>query len=135
MGFNDAFFLDDIAMQCPRSGGEAVYRARAILGIDVDDTQLAYRFSNPVVTNARNAIEIYPNPSSGKVTINCDLEEGEIANVRIVDAMGKLVKAQELKLGNNKVSLSNAKFSNGLYNFIITTSHGRTFNNKILLSK
>ena len=102
---------------------------------DVDDTQLAYRITNPVITNVRNDIEIYPNPSSGKVTINCILEEGESAIVRIVDTMGKFVKSQELKAGNNKVSLSSAKFSNGLYNFIITTSNGRTFNNKILLNK
>jgi len=127
--------LISIAYQNALIGGEAVYRARAILGIDVDDTQLAYRITNPVITNVRNDIEIYPNPSSGKVTINCILEEGESAIVRIVDTMGKFVKSQELKSGNNKVSLSSAKFSNGLYNFIITTSNGRTFNNKILLNK
>ena len=127
--------LISIAYQNALIGGEAVYRARAILGIDVDDTQLAYRITSPVITNVRNDIEIYPNPSSGKVSINCILEEGESAIVRIVDTMGKFVKSQELKSGNNKVSLSSAKFSNGLYNFIITTSNGRTFNNKILLSK
>lgn len=102
---------------------------------DVDDTQLAYRLPSAVTANDEKDFEIYPNPSSGKVTINCILEEGESAIVRIVDTMGKFVKSQDLKAGNNKVSLSSGKFSNGLYNFIITTSNGRTFNNKILLSK
>ncbi len=31
-----------IAYQVPMIGGEAVYRARAILKLDVDDTQLEY---------------------------------------------------------------------------------------------
>ncbi len=124
-----------IAYQFPSIGGEAVFRARAILGIDVDDTQLSYRLPSAVTANDEKDFEIYPNPSLGKVSIKCKLEEGETANVRIFDALGRLVKLQEIKSGENKISLGSTKFSNGLYNFTVKTSHDRIIVSKILLSR
>ncbi|MBK9413040.1 MAG: hypothetical protein IPN61_06365 [Bacteroidetes bacterium] len=55
--------LENIAFQYPSSGGEAVYWARAILHLDIEDNMISLRKRNPIVKAKRdseNYIQILP---------------------------------------------------------------------------
>jgi Concanavalin A-like lectin/glucanases superfamily/Secretion system C-terminal sorting domain len=66
------------------------------------------------------AADIYPNPSSNQVTISFD---GAVANLKITDAQGKLIRQQSIQ---NNATLSISSFDNGIYFFEIATEKGST---------
>lgn len=70
--------------------------------------------------NASNPIQIYPNPTKGKITI--DLNSSETAEVTILNALGKVVYNATMK--SNSIDISN--FQNGVYMIQVTTSKGNT---------
>ncbi len=70
-----------IAYQNPVIGGEAVYRARAILRLDLEDMPIGFRISG---NNAHDRpIRIWPNPTTGQLYISTSVvnEEGYVLSV------------------------------------------------------
>lgn len=63
---------------------------------------------------------IYPNPTSNQVTI---LFDGTVANLKITDAQGKLIRQQSI---TNNATLSISSFESGIYIFEISTDKGNT---------
>lgn len=59
----------------------------------------------------RSEFEIYPNPASEKITIQSS--QGEIGNLKIFDAQGKMVF--EKRISETSVDLDIRKFSPGVY--------------------
>lgn len=66
------------------------------------------------------AADIYPNPTSNQVTI---LFDGAVANLKITDAQGKLIRQQSIQ---NNTTLSISSFDSGIYFFEIATEKGST---------
>jgi hypothetical protein len=72
-------------------------------------------------------IEIYPNPTSGKLNIS-GLQPG--SRIQIFNATGVLMQAVNVKESKETVSLEN--YSKGIYFVIISDNHLRTVKHKII---
>jgi Domain of unknown function (DUF2341)/Secretion system C-terminal sorting domain len=74
-----------------------------------------------VVVGVRNALAlgamIYPNPASESTTVIVNLDAAEILQVRVLDALGKVVAQREMQgaAGQNRLDLNVAAFAAGVY--------------------
>jgi hypothetical protein len=119
--------------------GEAVFRARAILGIDVDDTELALRQSNSgLATSLEEKIKkltVIPNPTKGLVTANYPLQEFESATIQITDQFGRLMFSKVISYPSTLCNFDLSTNKSGVYYLNLTTSKGEAVNEKIVLIK
>ena len=119
--------------------GEAVFRARAILGIDVDDTELALRQSNFEQTLANEEknkkLTVIPNPTKGLFTVNYPLQEFEMATIQITDQFGRLMFNKVINYPSTLCNFDLSINKSGVYYLNITTSNGEVVNEKIVLIK
>ena len=67
-------------------------------------------------------MSVYPNPTNGKITIECE----EMESLEIVDVAGKLVYeiASSLPPRNDVVEIDISGFSKGIYFVRVTTNDG-----------
>ena len=108
--------LEQIAYQHPLIGGIAVYRARAILGIDVDDTQLAFReHSNAITESDINYITLTPNPSSGRFLVQLLNTDDAISQIMVFNFYGQLISCEGKQLNNHDYLLNLKGYSPGVY--------------------
>ena len=114
-----------IAYQLPIIGGEAVYRARAILKLDVDHTQLQYRFSEND-QNHSNEFALYPNPNKGTFMVNYRLEDNEKARIIIQNSIGQTIETRDLSTDLYNTSFSLSETGVGVYTVRLLVSSGRT---------
>ncbi len=97
--------LSGIACQNAWYGGDAVFMARALLGLEIDDVRENLRVSyNPM--NEKQSLA-YPNPTSGKI----NLSAMENATILVKDASGRILMNK--KVNNGQVDLS--ALENGCY--------------------
>lgn len=78
-------------------------------------------------------LKIYPNPSTGKFTVETNAKEGETTHLSVIDMSGKVVLSKELK-GNGALteSINLKKQSPG--NYIVTIEQGgKILKEKILI--
>jgi hypothetical protein len=125
--------LFTIAYQYPGIGGEAVYRARAILNLDLDDTQINYRLGKDGYKST--SINVYPNPSAGSFQFQYVLSEDEIATIEVYDMLGKIVYTKSLTATNSTHSIILKNCENGLYNLRLVSSNGSVYSNLLNLIK
>ena len=126
--------LEQIAYQHPLIGGPAVYRARAILGIDIDDTQLAFR-QYIINTIQRNLPELslVPNPSSGRVDVFVSLQEEEIKTIEVFNLSGIRVYNEAPIEHAGKISLNLDFCPEGIYQVRVVLDSGRELIEKLVL--
>jgi hypothetical protein len=75
--------------------------------------------------DAVSGIRIYPNPSTGEVTLDTREYKEELSEVSIVNAFGQSVRKYNMLNGNNNVlQLSLNHLSKGIYTVIIKTPNG-----------
>ena len=123
-----------IAYQSPYVGGEAVYRARAILNLDIDDTQFAYRLAD-VDSSTIRELFIYPNPSRGKFTINYNFEKDEVVNLTVFNLLGEIVGMYNMKSEDKLYSLDLSHLASGVYTVKSESSSKPISVNRIILLK
>ncbi|MBL0031303.1 MAG: T9SS type A sorting domain-containing protein [Bacteroidetes bacterium] len=111
--------LENIAFQYPSSGGEAVYWARAILHLDIEDNMISLRKRNPIVKGEEGFGKLYPNPASETVIYEYPLKQEEKGVFEIYDQLNKMIFASEILTTYHSIKTSG--FKNGVYNcrFII----------------
>lgn len=126
--------LKEIALQCPQNGGEAVYQARAMLGMVITEEKDCKLSAERSVNNSSaqnsliNSPKIYPNPTSGSFTVSWN--ELSTANLIIYSATGKQVYKNHLNKGENAITLDeNLK---GIFLYRISNEK-ETFSGKIIL--
>ena len=73
-----------------------------------------------ITENINKKLNIYPNPVSNMLTINCS----HISMVQIIDNMGKVVKVVSLKDATNPI-LSVGGLAKGVYHLRIQTTDGK----------
>jgi len=113
--------LLSIAYQMPSIGGEAVYRARAILKIDVDDTQFNYRLAGTSIRSEMATTAIYPNPNDGTFNLNYHVDTDHPAEILIRDVVGRTVHKQQLDNGNTHQIYLN--MPSGIYFLILNSDN------------
>lgn len=124
-----------IAYQLPILGGEAVYRARTLLGIDLDESLLASRFLTNGETISLDNYHLYPNPNNGSFTIKYSLQQDEIAQFMIMDALGKSLQTEQLSNENNFKRVNLTGQQNGIYFVTLKSNLGTTKNWKVIILK
>lgn len=115
--------LSSIAYQYPPAGGEAVYLARAILGLHIEDNLPLLRKGRNFeqVENTQPSFgRIYPNPATNSFVYQLDspLETTANMTIELTDAMGKTVLNQSLK-GNLRIPVNTERLFQGVYYYRI----------------
>lgn len=81
-----------------------------------------------------NALTVYPNPASEKVIVKMISNEKQIANITLVDVVGKTIQANTFMLNNgeNAIELDLTSVANGNYMINISTENGSHTENVIV---
>ena len=133
--------LQTIAYQNPITGGDAVYMARVMLFIDMDDDDGASRMHTTHNNNNNQQVEkkpkfnLYPNPNNGNMTLEYLIEGKESGLITIYDVSGRLVKQQTLNPENNLVIIIAQELSAGAYYYTITIADSKIKSDKLIIIK
>ncbi len=72
------------------------------------------------ILNNVSVSDIYPNPASDYVTVDYDFPaEVDVANIKIVNVLGSVVKEEQLETNNNKVKINISDLKDGIYFYSI----------------
>jgi hypothetical protein len=111
--------LTDIAHQCPRLGGSAVYAARAMLsaiqsdGPYLDDCPDGGSAGQQPSNMSKTGF-LYPNPASDQLTIQ--LEDWPACNrLELSDALGKSIMNIQLTPETKTLNIDISNIPNGIY--------------------
>jgi SprB repeat/Secretion system C-terminal sorting domain len=122
-----------IAYQSPYFGGEAVFRMRSILGIDLNDTQLSSKFANNGITDS-DMCSLFPNPNSGTFYL---LSNSEInhAVLRIYNLNSQLLQTISLNNKSNTYFVSLNELPNGMYHVELISDNNMLKSWKVVIQK
>lgn len=123
--------LMNIAEQCPYYGGEAVYRARAILEL-VNDSLIynddmnclpygIYREGKGIVEDSNSKITVKPNPANSYIKVKVNCRENEMYDVEIINAIGQKVLNTTLQC-NKENNISISYLQQGIYTVTVKTN-------------
>ncbi|MEP7169015.1 MAG: T9SS type A sorting domain-containing protein [Bacteroidota bacterium] len=126
----DTAALESIAYSTVTEGGDAVYYARAMLQLEITDTEdeedsrLAGS-PQPVsetITTVPDDIIIYPNPAKDEITVfSKGFTDNEQVIIKIYELSGRLLINQKFSSSANRVQLKLSNLSEGLYTISVNT--------------
>ena len=127
----------NIAIQCPYTAGDAVYRARALYAQFVDsiyfddlelcevdsnghsDRMLMVHNTQDTTVNADSVVQefvkLYPNPAKQLFNLAYFVKANGMINFEIFDQLGELIIESRLTGGANFAQYSTTNLSNGIY--------------------
>ena len=133
------FTIAHIALQCPISGGDAVYRARVLYAMKYpdekfDDKNACKEGNKPANRVQKNKTSgdlfVMPNPANNEFVSNFHLsDEYSSANLTLLNSLGMVVAEQKYDSSNNFVKWNTSDISNGVYVLLVTS------NNQVLQQK
>lgn len=135
--------LYNIAMQCPLSGGNAVFRARSMYalvdkGVHYDNFTIcalegiAIRKSN-VVKNGEYKASLFPNPADGKATLRYVLNENQTAKFSLHTTTGQFIFELILNAKSNTYTFSTSGLRPGVYHYKIISAEDGVLNGKLII--
>jgi hypothetical protein len=150
--------IEMLANTCPYLGGNAVYRARSILGmlnpgIHYDDlvicnSQGVYKNGTSKLQNwlaslaelkeqklnrLNDELIIYPNPAHNELFLKSYLKEGETATFIIFDLTGEIQLEFAVDDYSLNMPLDISSLKNGLYLYSYRVTNGRVFYGKLIV--
>ena len=128
--------LTEIAYQKPYIGGNAVYSARAILRLDINDIERTIQNKNLNVLNNPNKeidCKLYPNPAKDEVIVDFYGELPKDLFIELFDLLGNKVETQNLK--ENITKISTIKQNSGVYYFRIINNNELIKSGKLVIIK
>ena len=128
--------------QCPVSGGNTVFRARALLAIIDSDTHyndrdlcnrvgIALRTSKS--ENNLGNVKLYPNPANDKVTLLYQLQENETATFTVTNAVGQVVLQKQLKGEQVTFEFNTKGFAPSMYYYSLSGNNSLHENGKLII--
>jgi hypothetical protein len=135
----ESLALYDIAVQDPLDCGTAIYDARVMLGIDINDyTEPGHMMQN--FEEQATAVEdkigvLYPNPAHNSCTYEASLTETQSGFIMIYDLNEKLLQSYKLNSGDNKVEMDLSVYSNGVYMYQIVINGETIEHKKLVINK
>ncbi|MGB5024135.1 MAG: T9SS type A sorting domain-containing protein, partial [Saprospiraceae bacterium] len=137
----DQQIVNDIASQFALLGGDAVYRARAILklfnqsGFNDDSicSQAMQQYGSKKIQEM-DEIEVFvqPNPSSKSVNVQLDKAEAVIEKIILKDGTGKILQRIQNELRSNYLEISILDLNPGIYFLEFKFNNGKILNKKIV---
>ena len=132
---HDSPVKTDIALLTPYIGGNAVYTARAIMGIDPDAKGLifgSFGEIGQIQSDSTITCTIYPNPAKNEITVEYSFDENTRAVIAITNILGSTLLEKPINGTNKKMLLDISNLSNGIYVYTITIN-GRVFDKQKLV--
>jgi hypothetical protein len=125
----DIAVLQTIAFQCPATGGNAVYKARALLMVimhelSVYDDQASCSQGQALIVPTRDGHDtntpqqrflVFPNPAKDNIQVTWLEAAKQSGQVVLSDIYGRPICRKTIPLGSNSCVLSLQGASNGLY--------------------
>jgi hypothetical protein len=105
--------LNDIARQNPLLTGEAVIRARALLGIKINDEQT--EAFNAQAPKPNTVATVYPNPAQNYFDLQFTHDYPYALQVVIYDAIGKVVNTQTINYQDRAWRANATMLTNGFH--------------------
>jgi hypothetical protein len=130
----DSVALFDVAYQDPIYGGTAVFSARVMLGIDVENSSTR-RSSNSISSNTMlepNFVRFFPNPATDYVNYEITLEPNETARLEIVDLFGRIIFSKKIDYDNKTGFIDFKEKAAGFYSFKVNLK-GKTETGKLVI--
>jgi Secretion system C-terminal sorting domain len=131
-GGNQKILLQQIAAQCPYTGGAAVYEARSLLATEdqgYDDQVICaevgvnYRKASPTASGAgeKPGASIYPNPAHNSALISADFTQK--GRIECVDMLGRTIETLQWNGGSaQRINLNSVE--SGMYWLRIVGDNG-----------
>lgn len=137
----DQQIVSDIASQCALLGGDAVYRARALMALYnqavFNDDSICSQAMEQYQSSGNsklNEFQIYiqPNPGSEWITIQCNSQEVKIKNLIFRELSGKPIHTIYFKESQNLIELNISDLNPGILLLELELTNGIILNRKIL---
>jgi hypothetical protein len=138
---HDSTTLYDIAIQDPLNCGTAIYDARVMMDIDINDfTPPGHSMENLETGVSNKAIIdkvgiLYPNPAQNSCTYEAALNDSQTGFIMMYDLNGRLLQSHQLLAGQNKVDMDLSVFSNGIYMYKIIINGEIIEHKKLVISR
>ena len=117
--------LDQIAAQCPLTGGSAVFKARSILSLvsenEYDNEELcgvgerSEKVTSENDNNVNDAFLLFPNPAKQQVLVTIDHKNAGVNKITIYDLLGKELIRQVVPSGIQSLTINISALQNGLH--------------------
>ena len=130
--------LENVAYQNALEGGNAVYEARVMLFIDVEDSELTTRrhlTNNSLKGNTTRLFSINPNPNNGEMQLNYKLNEGENGYINIYSVLGEKINSHKLTNSANALDIDEKQLNEGIYFYRIYVNDISVYSGKIVITK
>lgn len=116
---SDSILLYNIASDDAAIAGDAVYGARVLLGLQVDEYGYSSgaRYSDTIAHPAGSAktMNIYPNPASEMISIEVNFSLDDQSTIQVVDVLGRIVIDQPLMVTDKLFTISVNELPQGSY--------------------
>ena len=127
--------LRNIALQCPTTGGEAVYKARALLGSDYDLTidQACGEVEGRAGVQEEFAVREFalsPNPANEAVLLT--MEQRKSGTILLTDSYGKLLESFRITDEQSR-SITTKNFAPGVYFISVRTDDGNVLTERLII--
>ncbi len=137
--------LLQIAVQCPYSGGPAVYRARTLLNLlndtleyqdkDVCEIMGIYRLQNTNHENTLKQLKIFPNPSGGNIQMIYYGLTGSEIRAEVTDAIGRIVLVKTIGNLSNTCQFILSALKEGIYSLKLIDEQGNYLTERLIITK
>ena len=137
--------LEHIAVQCPYTGGPAVFRARSLLA---DRTELAFpddmdcgavtgerAVATDVGTVEKDSpvFSVFPNPTDNRFTVRVDKGAKVPRELRVMDVNGRLPLQQKMTEGQIEIDLQVGHLPRGIYLLQVYEEGKEVYSEKLIL--
>lgn len=130
--------LEFIAFQNPYSGGDAVYSARVMLGLDIADfmdNSMERRSETEDKHTVYDQGVIVPNPNTGKMIYLYSINSNEKSELQIFNARGTLIRNYSLPSDIPSIEVDLSDQTSGIYVYRVVTNGTVFAGNKIILQR
>lgn len=130
--------LEFIAYQNPYSGGDAVYSARVMLGLDIADFITIPEERKSRETDESTLMDfgiIVPNPNTGKMSYIYTMAFEDKSEFQIFNSRGELIISQVLLPQNKSIDIDMSDQTSGIYIYRVVTNGNIYSGNKIIIQK
>ena len=136
----DTATLMNIALQNPFFAGDAVYTARVLLFMDVDDDmgnsdRRRLYINPPKDEQVQPDFKIYPNPNSGTMQLSYTLNANENGFVTITNLLGENIAMYKLVSGATLLNINESELESGIYFYQVYKNNQKVYSDKIIISK
>ena len=109
------------AYQSPRVSGNAVYQARAMLGLYILDTETysakSAQHASTNIIESESYLKLYPNPAREQIEYEFEIKNEQVGKVTVFSILGSTLIEFQVNHKISKGSIDLTKFSKGVYLF------------------